>query len=171
MLPRIAVALLAVLLAVGCAGNPHDNDPDKIRVALVDSGTRKRVVENVRYSILSSPLLDAIAASQPATRSNTRVKAFFERHEVEGINALGHTLPIDLKLNEWLLVEHPDYFPVIIEHKGDEAWVRMGSTRGQVQMQDIVEFPPLDMQRPKLKSERMTLKRGHLLLIMMDRSD
>jgi hypothetical protein len=60
---------------------------------------------------------------------------------------------------------------VIIDHDGDDAFIRMGS-RGQLQLQDMVELPslPADPQHSRLKSDHVHLKPGHQLIVQVERA-
>jgi hypothetical protein len=160
---RTIWVLIAIPIFIGCAARTES--PNTVRVALLDAQTHKRIAENVRYSILTTPLF----TTRP-TPTSTRTRMLFERREVRGINEQGHTLPIDLAPGAWLIIEHPDYLTVIIDHDGDDAFIRMGS-RGQLQLQDMVELPPLpDPQHSRLKSDKVRLKPGHLLIVQVERA-
>ena len=157
-------ALILLVLPIGCASHPES--PNTICVALLDAQTQKRIAEGVRYSILTTPII----ATRPTTTS-TRTRMLFERREVRGINEQGHTLPIDLAPGAWLIIEHPDYRTVIIDHDGDDAFIRMGS-RGQLQLEEMVELPPLpaDPQQSRLKRDKVRLKPGHQLIVQVERA-
>ena len=104
----LCTALMAALLGGGCGSDPKC----ALRVGLLDADTNQPVTRNVRYVAASLKALDASTGTlfpvhgdqMPSYRADPRI----------GIAENGYLLNIPMSRYDVLVLQHPNYRPVMV---------------------------------------------------------
>ncbi len=125
------IAAVLAALACGCASVPED--PQVVRVGILDGVTNRPVVD-AKYRLISLDLPRAETAENPARALRSE--------PVAGITPSGKPLPIRLSEDKTLVIEHPHYETMLLTRHGDETRLIRGRVGG-LSLLDLVELPPL----------------------------